>query len=161
MTHDCFVCMNKCKIRVCSKCECYAHPGCWGEYLKNSTNVYTYVYPTAVVVGTPFYTNCPQCRGKIGNVKPITRSDTQFARRTSLLNQLRDRLFSIEMACCDDDKTVLFKQLFNIILQHQNIIKKETHLLDVIVRKLKELYLGGWINANIYYYQLFGTRIPV
>lgn len=112
-----------------------------GEYLKNSTHVYTYVYPTSVVVGTPFYTSCPQCRSKIGNVKPITRSDTKFARNISLVNQLRDRLFSIEMTTCKDKKIVLFKELFNIVLTHQNIVKEEHRFINIIEKKLKEFYM--------------------
>ena len=161
MPHDCFVCMNKCKNKVCSNCECYAHPACWGEYLKNYTNVYTYIYPSSVVVRTPFYTNCPQCRRKIGTVKPTTRSDTQFARRTSLINQIRDKLFSIEITRYEYEKPTLFKELFNLIIENHTIVKKEARLFDMVEKKLKYLYLQGWSNANTYYYHLFGTSIPV
>lgn len=160
MSHDCFVCLNKAKNKVCSSCECYAHPGCWGEYLKRSTDVYTYVYPERVIVSTPFYARCPQCRGDIGNVKPTTRKDTQFARRTSLITQFRNQLFAIEMAGSNEEKTILFSDIFDIVVQNKTLLKDEDRFNKMLKNKLKFLYENdGWQPANLYHHSIFGDQI--
>jgi hypothetical protein len=145
MSHDCFVCLNKAKDKICSTCECYAHPGCWGEYLKNSTDVFTYIYPGRIIVSTPFYAKCPQCRGDIGNVKPITRSDTHFARRVSLITQFRNMLFSIEMSQNNEEKEAIFSDIFETIITNKDLIKNEEKFNIMLRKKLKFLYeYDGW-----------------
>ena len=82
MHRDCFVCLNTTNNKVCTICQCYAHYHCWGKYLKNYTNVITYIYEEEILITVPLYAKCPQCSGDIANVKSVTRSDTRFGRQT-------------------------------------------------------------------------------
>lgn len=160
MSHECFVCMNKAKNKICSTCECYAHPSCWGEYLKSSTDVFTYIYPGTVVVSTPFYAKCPQCRGDIGNVKPTTRNDTHFARRASLVTQFRNQLFAVEMAGNDEERAGILRNMFDTIAQHKDLLENEKRIKEMLQNKLRDLYdYNKWYPANLYYRKLFGQQI--
>jgi len=122
--------------------------------------VLTYIYPTRVTVSTPFYAQCPQCRGDIGNVKPTTRADTHFARQAFLFINVRNILFSIEMAQTNEEKSVLFKNIFETVVQNKHIIKDEERFKNMIRNKLKFLYENNeWTPANIYHIRIFGEQI--
>jgi hypothetical protein len=160
MSNNCFVCLNKTKNKVCMTCKCYAHPGCWGEYLKNTTHVFTLMYPDRVVMSTPLYAKCPQCRGSIGTVKSITRSDTNFTRRASLIESCMNFINCIEMAELTDDKISFYRNLFNLFIDNKSILNKEVDFIQVLKSKLYELYyISKWEPANMYYYTLFGNQL--
>lgn len=162
MSHNCFVCLNTAKNKICNTCECYAHPACWGEYLKNSTDVLTYIYPSRVVVSTPFYARCPQCRGDIGNVKPTTRADTKFARRASLVTEFRNMIFDVEMVLTVEDRSAIFTKIFEIVVRNKELLKGERKFSEMLKRKLEYLYKNDeWQNANLYHQQIFGMQISV
>lgn len=162
MTHDCFVCLNKCSNKVCPDCECYAHPACWGEYLKHSTDMYTIIYPNAVVMSTPYFTNCPQCRKAIKNVKPITRYDTKFARETAIMACIRDKIFAAEMTLSFENKKQIFNDLFYLLSREKNLLKDNNAFLNVIKNKLKSLYFEQrWNAANLHHYYIFGEQIDI
>jgi hypothetical protein len=156
----CFVCLNKCKNKICCTCKCYAHPKCWGEYLQHSTDVYTYVYPSQVVLQTPISTPCPQCRQNINNVKPITRADTFFARGISLINNYNNLLYAADLAETIEEKLDMFDVIFSGFVSNKNLIKNDNFYLNVLCKKLKELYtLYNWKKANLYHFELFNTQL--
>lgn len=160
MIHYCFVCLNKTKNKVCIVCKCYAHPKCWGEYLKNFTNIFIRIHCDKVVIGTPFYTKCPQCRGNIGNVKPITRSDTHIARRISLCSQYCKQIFRADITNSKEEKEYIFKNIFDLIIRNKQIIKKEEIFKDILREKLQFLYKNdNWKPANLYHNRIFGEQI--
>ena len=35
--NSCFVCLENTKNKVCDRCNCFAHPKCWKEYILNQT----------------------------------------------------------------------------------------------------------------------------
>ena len=80
LSRDCFVCLSKSTNKICTTCKCYAHSKCWGEYLQNTTCVVTSVYEDSIEIYTPYNSKCPHCRSNIKNVKPTTRSDTDYPR---------------------------------------------------------------------------------
>lgn len=160
MTHNCFVCLNKSSNKICANCECYAHPACWGEYLKKSTDIYTIVYPTAVVMSTPLFTTCPQCRRGIGNIKPITRGDTEFARKTAVITTVRDKLFAAEMASSDNDKAKIFNDIFYLLSREKSLFRDDYTFVTMVKNKLKSLYTEQhWNAANLHHYTIFGEQI--
>jgi len=159
---DCFICLNKSTNRVCSTCKCFAHPKCWGEYLQNSTEVYTYVFPNQVVISTPLGLQCPQCRQNINNIKPITRSDTIFARSIVIVNNYNNILLAADLLSTFEEKWDIFDILFDGLLENKGLIVKEAEYLTVLSNKLKELYtLYDWKKANLYHLELIGTQILV
>ena len=160
MSHDCFVCLSNCTNKVCTTCKCYAHARCWGSYLKNYTDVLTYIYHGRIIINTPLYTNCPQCRSKIFNVKPTTRSDTVFGRKFSLATQFRNMLFAVEITPDIDTKLSIFSNIFNIIARNKNLIRNEFQFKNIIKKKLRFLYMvKSWKPANLYHLKIFGKQI--
>jgi hypothetical protein len=157
---NCFVCLNKSKNKVCGTCECFAHPRCWGEYLKNSTNVTTLIFPTKVVVQTPYWTDCPICKRNIGSVKPVTRYDTEFGRRASLVAKFRNALFAVEMADSEEEKNSIFTDIFNSVIDQRSLFGKNDRFFKMIQNKLVDLYKKkDWSSANIYHARLFKKQI--
>lgn len=160
MSDYCFVCLNKSRNKICSTCKCYAHPSCWGNYLKNSTDVFTFVYHGSVIISTPFYTQCPQCRSNIGSVKSITRSDTYLARKLSLFTHIRNKLFAVDLTESKEEKETILNDIFDKILRNKVILKDEKIFNNMISTKLIDLYeKEGWKPANMYYNQIFGKQL--
>jgi hypothetical protein len=111
-------------------------------------------------MSTPFYARCPQCRGDIGNVKPITRADTHFARQVSLITQIRNQLFKVEMVETNTEKSVIFKDIFETIVHNKDLIKNEERFNTMLRKKLKFLYEhDSWKPANLYHSRIFGDQI--
>jgi UDP-N-acetylenolpyruvoylglucosamine reductase len=147
MSHDCFVCLSKAKNKVCNTCECYAHPRCWGKYLEETSNVLTYIYQE-------------RCRGNIRNVKTVTRSNTKFARRTCFARQLNRMLVEVEILQDNDQREVIFSNIFKIISRNKILIRGDERFKNIIRENLIFLYKEQkWKSANLYYHKIFGEQI--
>lgn len=156
---DCFVCLTPSKNKVCSTCECYACPGCWGKYLQHTTNVLTFIYPTHCSVFTPMSCKCPICKKPITNMKPLTRSDTFDGRVNTLFISTRNLLFSIDSEQDLTKKKEIARALFNMIIDNKILLQKRRGLQHALKNKLKNLYELGWSDANIYHLRIFGEQI--
>ena len=156
------MCLEKCSNRICPTCRCYAHKKCWGKYLQNSTGTHTEVDVDTVIVFTPWNARCPQCRGRINNVKPVTRSDTHLGRTLSIIINYCSFLSMIEEEEYDsrEEKFALYSKLLNIMLEHKAIIRANDALSTIWKNKLYRLYTEeNWTAANIYHYDLFKEQI--
>ena len=160
MSRDCFLCLNTTKNKVCTTCECYAHHRCWGKYLKNYTHVTTYIYEQEILITVPLYAKCPQCSGSIGNVKPITRSDTRFGRRTFLRLTCQNMFEDAEMAQDTTSRVAIFRNIFEIISQNKNLLRGGSSFKKMVKTKLIVLHCSGeWDLANFYHLKIFGKQI--
>lgn len=160
MSEKCFICLNNTKNKICSMCKCSAHPACWGSYLKNTTNVVTFVYPNYCSIMSPYTTRCPICRKNIGNVKSLTRSDTRNGRGQALILTIRNMLFQIEMETNSKEKQEIAVRMFNIIVNNNILLFENETLATAIKEKLKTLYtINNWTPANLYHLRLFGEQI--
>lgn len=160
MQRDCFVCLSKAKNKVCTTCECYAHHKCWGKYLEKTSDVITYIHQGRIIISTPFYTKCPQCRGNICNVKTVTRSDTRFARRTCFARELNKMLVAADINQDNDQRQIIFTNIFKIISRNKNLIRGDERFKNIISEKLRFLYKKqNWKSANLYHHKIFGEQI--
>lgn len=160
MPRDCFLCLDTTKNKVCTTCECYAHYSCWGKYVNNYTNVITYIYDEEIIITVPLYIKCPQCSGDIGNLKPITRSDTRFGRRTILRLRCQHMFEAAEMPENVSKRFAIFRNIFEIIAQNKNLLRGGRSLKNMIKLKLLVLHNSGeWKFANFYYLKIFGKQI--
>uniref|UniRef100_A0A6C0H309 Uncharacterized protein n=1 Tax=viral metagenome TaxID=1070528 RepID=A0A6C0H309_9ZZZZ len=163
MNRDCFVCLNNTKNKVCTTCQCYAHLRCWGKYLKNFTKVTTYIYEKDILISIPLYAKCPQCSCDISNLKPVTRSDTRFGRRTFLLLRYQNMM---ELAGTIQDiskRYMIFRNMFELIAHNKNLIRCKVggiKFKNTIKTKLIYLHVSGeWKFANLYHLKIFGKQI--
>ena len=157
---DCFVCLTTTANKVCPRCQCYAHSKCWGKYLKKFTEVNTYLYQETIVIEFPFYGKCPQCNETIKNIKPCTRSDTKFSRKTIMYRQVRNILDAAELVQNYNERIAIFANIFTILGNYKNLLKEEDIFNIAVKRKLRFLYKTyGWKSANMYYYKLYGEQI--
>ena len=160
MSRDCFVCLNNTKNKVCTTCECYAHYSCWGKYLKNFTNVKTYISDQEMLITVPLYAKCPQCNGYIGNLKPTTRSDTRFGRQIILRLICQDMMYDAEMTQDRIKRTSIFRKMFEMIACNKILLRRAQIFKNMIRTKLLFLYDSGeWKSANFYYLKIFGKQI--
>ena len=160
MPRDCFLCLDNTKNKVCTTCECYAHHGCWGKYLKNYTYVTTYIYEEEIIITVPLYAKCPQCSGSIANVKPITRSDTRFGRRTLLRLRCKNMFEAAEMPQHLSIRFAIFRNIFETIAQNKNLLRGGSIFKNMIKTKLLVLHNSGdWKFANFYHLKIFGKQI--
>ena len=160
MTNICFVCLGNSNNKICTICECYAHPKCWGEYLKNITELITYIYTDKVILSSPLYVKCPQCRQNNGNIKPVTRSDTKYARKMSLINYCINELINVQLSQSREEMVDIYKDMFEIVLQNKNLIKDENIFNDILKDNLKFLHkYFNWKSAKMYYNHIFDEQI--
>jgi hypothetical protein len=160
MSRECFVCLNTTKNKVCTTCECYAHYHCWGKFLKNYTNVITYIYEEEILITVPLYVNCPQCNRDIANVKPVTRSDTRFGRRTFLRIRCQNMFDYANLTEDLVKKSAIFKNIFETIFDNKNLLRKGSSFRNMIKNKLISLQNSGdWKFANFYHLKIFGKQI--
>jgi len=160
MPRDCFLCLDTTKNKVCTTCQCYAHHSCWGKYLNNYTNVITHIYEEEIIITVPLYAKCPQCSGSIANIKPITRSDTRFGRRTVLRVRCQHMFEAAEIPENLSIKFAIFRNIFEIIAQNKNLLRNGRSLKNMIKTKLLLLHNSSeWKFANFYYLKIFGKQI--
>ena len=160
MTTNCFVCLSKARNKVCTNCECYAHPGCFGEYLKHSTEVETYIFQDHVIVTTPLSAACPLCRGRITTVKPTTRSDTHFARCVTVVNTYKNLLFKLELLDDDEERDNLLSSVFDFLAENRALFKSSVDFSRMVRTKLQQLYYEeNWEPANLHHRTLFGVQL--
>lgn len=157
---NCFVCLNKCKNKICPTCQCFAHPKCWGEYLQHSTDVVTYIYPTHIIISTPFNTVCPQCKSKINTVKSTTRSETAYARKTAVISTYKNMLYYIDLVENQEERNELLKISWSFFQENKNLILADEELTKILQEKLAQLYtFYDWSSANLYYFNIFGKQL--
>lgn len=157
---SCFVCLDKSCTKICPTCECYAHAKCWGEYLKSSTKVRTYFLPGRIIVSTPYATRCPQCRGRILNVKPVTRSDTDLGRRVAVVVDYAGLLSAFEEAETKEEEIFFLTTAFDMLIANKAIVCRNDLFMNMLKARLRSLYEeNGWIAANLYHRQFFGTQL--
>lgn len=165
---NCFVCLDNSKDKVCSRCECYAHPKCWGEYLRNIMEVITLVYPYHYVMLFQKNVTCPICTNPISNLKPTTRSDTQSGRLEFICVAVKTLLNDLKLTVDPNIRRLINKSLFDLLLsnKHMLTLPKVKNMMSCnslqmdIKNHLKYLYESeDWDSANIYHMRLFGEQI--
>ena len=158
----CFVCLEACNTRVCSTCKCYAHSKCWGKYVQSRAKSHTVVTADKVILFTPWSAECPQCRGRIVNVKPVTRSDTDLGRYMVIALDYYSFLAALEEIECDDveGRFTLYSTLLSAMIKHKAIIRSDDDITCILKNELRVMYKqDNWAAANLYHMQLFGTQI--
>ena len=118
MTNTCFLCLDIANNKVCKTCKCYAHAKCWGEYLHDQSRIITLVYDTYCSILSPLSVKCPSCRGKIKNVKPLTRSDTKSGRNFALHVKIEQTVDDLSTTNDIYKKKEMISNLFNILLNN-------------------------------------------
>ena len=163
MPGNCFICLNETKNKICNRCECYAHPKCWGKYINKESEVVTFVSENNdVLITSPIYTRCPQCRGNIKEVKSTTRSDTYSGRKIAFIYSVYEMLIILESAQTRDDKIKTITKIFKYLLENKKLFSKEDGFKNVIRDKLKFFYYNeNWKPANMFHRRLFGKPIAV
>ena len=158
---NCFVCLNRTQNKVCPTCSCYAHPSCWGHYLRSmcGVSIPIHIEPGFMVMEVPYSVSCPQCRTTILNVKPLTRSDTEQARYELLVTNMDSMIDQFDLSTNDQDRDDMLRDIFDTALRNKRFILQEPRLLRVINDKLKQLYDYGWYPSNLYYYYLNSKQI--
>jgi len=156
---NCFLCLEPSKNRICTTCKCCAHSSCWGKYLQNSNKVKTYISDDAVIIRTAWSIKCPQCRQKMMNVKPVTRSDTEFARNLAILADYILFLETIEYVNTEEELHNLYKNVLDAMISHKALVKQNEILVALLKLRLKNMYMDGWLAANLYHHKFFGVQI--
>jgi hypothetical protein len=132
MKGDCFICLNDTRNKVCSTCNCFCHPKCWGKYVKEKTDVVTYIYPKKIMMKYHLYVKCPICKTQIGNVKPLTRSDTLFSRRSYITMIISNRIKDMRETDCEDNKKEIAKKLDLLLIKNRKIIPTNCMLYKLV-----------------------------
>ena len=157
---NCFVCLNKSNRKVCPRCECYAHSKCWGKYLQSETGARTAIVPGKVVVFTPWSAGCPQCRGRIMDVKPTTRSDTHLGRRVAMAIDYASFLSALDDVESQEEKYELYTSVLDTMMANKIVVRENNVLSSMLKARLRNLYTEeGWLAANLYHHGLFGMQI--
>lgn len=156
----CFLCLEKASRKICPTCKCCAHDKCWGEYLQNKVKTRTYFSEEKVIVISPWSVACPQCRGPILNVKPVTRSDTSLGRKIAIVLDYISFLEALDNN--SEDKYELYIKLLKVMLENRSIVLDNKILCAKLKLRLSELYINEhWKPANLYHHRLFGIQIPL
>ncbi len=157
---NCFVCLNESCRKVCSRCECYAHSKCWGQYIRSATGVRTAITSDKVIIFTPWSVECPQCRGRIMNVKPTTRSDTNLGRRVAMVIDYASFLSALDDVRSPEEKYELYTSVLDTMIANKTMVRENNVLSSMLKARLRNLYTEeGWTAANLYHHGLFGTQI--
>ena len=160
--NSCFLCLEKCKQKICPNCECYCHSKCYGRYLHAKTHIYTIVlHDNKIRLSTPYSVMCPQCRKQIYNVKPITRSNTKLGRKMLIIKTIKNTFSNVSLNTHSKQEIVSkFRYLCSKILLLKEIIFEDLRFVKIISEKLTELYYDfDWKCANIYHILLYGIHI--
>jgi len=125
--------------------------------LQNFTEVVTYVYIDKIVVKVPYSTPCPQCRGEILNVKPITRSDTRLGRFIAIIIDYQNM---VRLDYPVEEITGILDIVFKNLIKNKSLIKHNNIFLKKIQNTLTNLYfIENWQPANLYHQRLFGKQL--
>lgn len=162
--NNCFLCLNnvsnKNKNRICSKCKCYGHTSCISKYIQNESKMYMILYSFKIILSTPYYIKCPQCRNKIYNLKPVTRSDTKFVRIYCLLKKMNYKLDDLHYENNIEEKIIKLKQLVKLAIEYKSIILDYEHINLSIKSLIKNMYINyGWFEGGFYYKLLYNENI--
>lgn len=149
--HDCFLCLNKCKNRICGTCHCYGHLRCYGEYLKHKTCTYLYMLENDAYFACDYSVPCPQCRSAIINLKPVTRSDTYIVRHIIFCSTMENFMIAITNEENKREQMKLFKLINNTIKNNRQLLFKDTVLKKNVKKQLK--------NINTFYDLKLGSYI--
>ena len=155
---NCFLCLEKSKNRICTTCQCCAHSSCWGTYMQNVNKIETFISEEAIIIRTAWSTKCPQCRQKIMTVKPVTRADTELARRIAILGDYISFLETLEYVNTEEELYILYGNMLDSLLIHKELVRQNDILTSLLKRRLRSMYLDGWQPANLYHHRLFGTQ---
>lgn len=159
MYDKCFMCLNNTSNKICSTCNCFCHPKCWGKYLQNITTITTIIYPNHCSIMVPYSTECPICKKDIGNVKSLTRNDTYIGRKQYFTMNIRNTLLHIKLSPDIETKEKLAKLIFNLIIDNKKMMK-DCGLENVVKDLLNHLYHNkNWTPANIYHLRIFGEQL--
>lgn len=155
---DCFVCLDKTKNKVCLSCECYAHPKCFGKYVRSISHITVFHIGNFIALSAPLFSECPQCRRNTGTVKPLTRSDTKPGRVYTFNETIKDFVNIIKHSTTILEKEIYIQELLKYIYNNKNLLTK-SH--KKILRKcIKNFYYrNGWKKASMYYRLIFNKHI--
>lgn len=161
MSDNCFICLDNTNNKVCDRCNCYAHPKCWKQYIINNTTITAnfnegeydnHYYEESLL--------CPICKKDRTTFTRLTRSKTFGLRFLKFSLDILSRFIDI------DDLENLSIEEEDSIYKVLNIISKNKHLITVdpvynntIKVMLTDLYENNYKMANLYHYDIFGKQI--
>jgi len=152
----CFICLEKSRHKVCTQCECYAHPKCWGKYMSEKNKISTYmVIPNDdqelpySFINTPSYTVCPICKYKNNTTKAVTRSETQMARYITIMTGYYTSIKLTEKIENNQVRNSMYKIIFDQLFTHKFIFKEDSELTRDVLDKLENLK-DTWSCAHKY-----------
>ena len=151
----CFICLDYTPNKVCGTCECYAHPKCWGKYIQNNIEISTLIFNNFYEIISRI--NCPICKTINNNAKLLTRNDTILPRMAMLNLEI---IFNLEIVT-NDNEDIIYDNIFKIIDENKNLIKKCESLDNFVQKKLINLYNDGWKKANIHHLKIYGKQITI
>ena len=93
------------------------------------------------------------------DVKPVTRSDTELARRVVILGDYITFLETLDYVNTEEELHLLYRNVLDSLFAHKALVRQNDILVSLLKRRLRLLYLDGWKAANLYYHQFFGTQI--
>ena len=156
----CFICLEKCRHKVCTQCECYAHLKCWGKYMSEKNKISTYmVIPNNdqelpySLINTPSYIVCPICKHKNNITKAVTRSETQMARYITIMTgyyisiKLTEKIENIQV------RNSMYKIIFDKLFTQKFVFKIDSDLTQDVKNKLDQLK-DFWPDVHKYIVEL-------
>ena len=157
--NNCFLCLNYSRNKVCTKCECYAHPACWGRYLKTTSVVISCVTNDGCSLMSPWSTDCPLCKRPITATKALTRSDTFYTRKKGLLIYATNMLIQVNQTEDMVGKLAIAKVFYDLIVDHRWIVG-DANINGLVKESLRTFHTNEkWKEANLYHLRIFGNQI--
>lgn len=158
---NCFVCLSKTTNRVCPTCQCYAHPSCWGNYLKSIDKLVILSNDDMLAMLFKNSHECPICKTELKAMPNVTRKRTEKFRLTCAYIDMVDGIqYADEDNLCCHEKSERYHTLMRTFKRAKRFIKKDQNAVKQIKQELSRLYYNeGWKPANHYHMDLFGKQI--
>lgn len=159
MATTCCICLDTTRNKVCTTCNCYAHPSCWGKFLKKYTKRVTLVSDDTVYLVSSLHVKCPQCRQKIKSLKPLTRSDTLHSRVTWFNTVVSNHVEMLNISDTMQEKEYIHKIIVKFIVRNKHLLKSRDSLDKMVKKYLRCLYVCSRSLANLEYYYIYGKQL--
>jgi hypothetical protein len=93
-------------------------------------------------------------------VKPVTRSDTELGRRVAMVIDYSTLLSALDVAESQEERFALYTDVLDMLSANKVTVRQNNALTTVVKSRLRNLYEDeGWLAANLYHHQLFGSQI--
>lgn len=160
---SCYICLEECNIKRCSKCSLFAHDKCFREHNINFELSQKYKYNFSITEFQnydKFY--CPQCKEvipqKLRNCM-LLRSNTKKNRIKLFQNTAKHLLNIHPFLITEDERYINAVKMFELIKNNKKLLHSSDEFLDfleITKNKIKELCLNN-IEFKKYYYDIFDT----